>query len=73
MSIVIKGVTYFDTNETIKELDITRQALYDLVQQGKLTQYKRGVKKNVYYSKEQIDTLNTLNPVERTEENGPPS
>lgn len=60
MTQVFNGVTYYDTSEACKVLQITRQTLNNMVQEKRIKRYKRGVSRTAYYLKSEVDNLNTL-------------
>lgn len=67
MPIEMDGETYYSAEEAASYLGVTRHTLNMMIKDGRLTRYKRGVTRNIYFSKTQLDRLNKIQPVEDNE------
>ena len=68
MPVEIKGNIYYTTQEATDYLGVSRDTIYNLVNEGRLTQYKQGIRRQVYYLKTQLDEIKEIRPVEPGEE-----
>jgi len=60
---VIDNVEYMSILEACEYLGVSRQTLRLRAKENHLLPYKRGVTRNVYYRKSDIDSLKALRPV----------
>lgn len=57
MPLEIKGVTYLDTTETTQKLGVSRVTLNAMVKDGRIAQYKQGVRRIPYYKLADVERL----------------
>jgi len=69
MPITVNDEEYYSIDEACEYLGkISRETLRRRAQEHGIKKYARGVRKNVYYRKADLDKLNELRPIEDDEE-----
>jgi excisionase family DNA binding protein len=64
----IGGETYLNTSEAMSYLRVSKPTIIELVKDGRLAQYKQGIRKIHYYKQSDLDNLLELR---RTSPNKP--
>ncbi len=62
MPIEIDGERYLNSAETAKYLRLSRTTIDDLVNDGRLTRYKQGIRRLSYYKQSELDDLLRMRP-----------
>lgn len=62
MPIEIKGETYYNTSEACRHLGVSREALNNYVNNGRITRYKQGIGRTAYYKLADLDRLLEMKP-----------
>ena len=56
------GETYLNTQEACDHLGVSRKTLNRYADQGRITRYRRGIKREVYFKKSELDELLSFRP-----------
>ncbi len=57
MPIQVKGVTYLNTSEAMGRLGVSRPTFDKLVKDGRLPQYRQGIRNLPYYRESDVNEL----------------
>ncbi len=69
MPIEMNDEIYYSTEEACNYLGITRDTLNRMTKDGRLSKYRQGFARTVYYRKSELDNLKILRRVEPGETN----
>ena len=64
----IDGETYYSTQEACYYLGVSRETLNQMTKDGRLSKYRQGFSRTVYYRKAELDDLKRIRRVEDNED-----
>lgn len=65
MPVKINEEIYLTVNETRDRLGVSRQTVENLVIEGRLTKYRQGIRRTVYFKQTDVEKLLEIRPDEQ--------